>query len=143
MTTPAPSPGGKHSAGVRRSFLFVALALLMLLWTVPFIGDALGAEPATIRVERCSGTGPEGNRSCGGSWTFDDGRTGSGGVGDIGDEGDVVRGWATDDEARASRLPWLLPPLLIGSALLVGVGAAVVVVGRLKLRERRRGQAPN
>jgi hypothetical protein len=126
--------------------LLVAVLILVaaLGWPIWSLARVAGAQRVTIRVERCDNSGPKATPRCYGSWTLADGSrhegVTEGGVPSA-QPGTEFRGWATDTAATRSLVGWLLVPVILGSVVLIGSGAAVVVVTRLWLRARRAGPA--
>ncbi|MEU3453147.1 hypothetical protein ABZ671_06040 [Micromonospora sp. NPDC006766] len=145
---PAPVPGGytERMAGRPRwqRMLFPVLLIgAALVIPVGFARQAIRAEQVTIQVEACDLHGQKGTRACRGTWRLADGRAVSGPIdGGLQDVGTEIRGWGNDERATATIFTWLIAPIMIGSALLVGLGAFAVVWLRLAWRARRAGGGP-
>ncbi|MFD2767344.1 hypothetical protein [Micromonospora eburnea] len=118
-------------------FLLIAAALVL---PVVFARQAIAAERVTVRVESCDLSGPKATQACRGSWRLGDGRVVSGPVdGTQLRAGTEIQGWGNGERATSQLSVWLVAPVLIGGALLVGLGAFGVVWVRLVLRSRRAG----
>ncbi len=151
MTSPpsTPVPGGytERMAGRprwQRLLLPLLLVGVALVLPVGFAKQAIKAERVTIRVEACDLRGPKGARACRGTWQLADGRAVSGSIdGGLQEPGTEIRGWGNDERATATLFTWLIAPIMIGSALLAGLGAFVVVWLRLTWRARRASAAPH
>ncbi|MEU8260127.1 hypothetical protein AB0C02_05840 [Micromonospora sp. NPDC048999] len=145
---PAPVPGGytERMAGRPRwQRLLLPLLLLgaVLVMPVGLARQAIRAERVTIQVEHCDLSGPKATQACRGTWRLTDGHTVSGPIDSVHlRPGTEVPGWGNGDRATTDLFTWLVAPILIGAALLVGLGAFVVVWLRLTLRARRAGAAP-
>ncbi|MEU2610412.1 hypothetical protein ABZ570_02290 [Micromonospora sp. NPDC007271] len=129
--------------GWQRRLLPLLLIAAALVLPVVFARQAIGAERVTVLVESCDLSGPKATQACRGSWRLDDGRTVSGPIdAALLHPGTEIQGWGNGERATESLFTWLVAPIVIGAALLVGLGAFVVVWLRLTWRARRAGTAP-
>ncbi|SCE80828.1 hypothetical protein GA0074695_1281 [Micromonospora viridifaciens] len=129
--------------GWQRRLLPLLLIAAALVLPVVFARQAIGAERVTVRVESCDLSGPKATQACRGTWRLGDGRAVSGPVdGTLLRPGTELQGWGNGERATTSLFTWLVAPIVIGGALLVGLGAFVVVWLRLTWRARRGDAAP-
>ncbi|GAA2373443.1 hypothetical protein [Dactylosporangium salmoneum] len=145
---PAYVPGG-YSARMaarprwQRRLMPLLLIAAALVLPVMFARQAIAAERVAVRVEFCDLSGPKATQACRGTWRLSDGRTVSGPIDStLLRPGTEVQGWGNGERATTSLFTWLVAPILIGTALLAGLGAFVVVWLRLTWRARRAGTAP-